>query len=220
MDGQKRKRSRSRYSGARYAKRSRTSPLVETKRQSSTMPTLGFDTVSTTWAEWDALGPITQGSDATNRIGRRIALKWVRFKGVLVGGAVGAGGVDDYYNRVRLCCYIGNYAKTGSVLTPMFTTGFTRNTPLRSTNLAGHRKTLLDSWMGLTNPPYGANLCAAGTRDVDFFYRFKKPLIVEYSGAGAHTNGTSLFFAMITDSSGVPNPGFSDGFVEIGFTDS
>jgi len=150
----KRKRT-SKYSGAPYAKRARV-PTVETKRKSDIMSTLGFDSVSTTWSEYDLVGPITQGSDASNRIGRRIALKWIRLKTVLTGGAIGAGGVDDYYNTLRLCCYIGNYAKTGSIVTPMFTTGFSRVSPLRGTNLPGHRTTLLDKIFGVTNPPYGS----------------------------------------------------------------
>lgn len=192
--------------------------LPELKHGFALMPAMGLDSVGTAWREYDLVGQIVPGAGINARIGRRIEIHSVRFRGVLTGGAIGAGGADEYYNNFRFVMYVMHQARTAAT-TPMATAGYVINTPLNKNYMPGLTKVLRDDLFGLTNMPYGSNACAAATREVDHYVKFKRPLLVEYVSDGMNSNQTQIFISCVSDSGVVPHPGFTSGYFEMKFTD-
>jgi len=177
--------------------------------------------VAGSWIEEDVLAPIVGGTGSIgNRVGRKIAVTGLQIKGVLFGGAVGTGGFDDYYNTVRLVVLGFRSNKTGAALTPLSTTGLGFNSPLVKMSLPGLAHVFRDQMIGITNMPYGAGNCAPGHRMINIYIRFRKPLVVQYTTAGADTNQYQLYISMISDSAAVPSPGFTQGFYKLTYTDA
>jgi len=179
----------------------------------------GLASIGNIWYEHDMLGLIIAGVDSSNRVGRRIAVRSIAIKGVLAGGAIGTGGVDDYYNTVRMVVIQMKAAKSGTSLTPLNTAGISMHSTLNSSTVSGFVKLHKDHFYGFNNNPYAAGLCAPEVKEIDFYKRFKEPLVVDYSGITLNHDQTQIYIAMISDSSGVPNPGFVSGYYEVRFTD-
>lgn len=209
-----------------YKKRTKSSisymPTVrkpELKKANVTMATMALNSVGTAWREYDVPGQITPSAAINGRIGRRIEIHSCRFRGVLVGGAIGAGPADEYYNNIRIMIYVMHQAKAGAATTPAATAGFVIDTPLNKYYMPGLDKVLYDQLLGITNQPWAANSCSPGTRDIDFYHKFRKPLLVQYAGDVINSNQTQIFVSMVTDSAAVPHPGFTSGYMEISFYD-
>jgi len=177
-----------------------------------------FGSVSTAWVETDMLGVIAGGAQAYERVGRKVMLESVRLHGVLLGGAV-SGIADDAFNVFRLVCYVSKTAGTGAARTPLQTLGYNASFPINKDQLPGFHTMVWDQMFGLTNQPYGAGSAAPANKEVDLFHRFNPPLEIDYYSAAQHTNSTQLYLAMISDSVGIPNPGFAMGFWQIRFRD-
>lgn len=207
-----------------YKKRTRTmvyAPTIrkpELKKGFQLMTTMGLDSVGTAWREYDIVGQIIPGAGANARIGRRIEIHSVRFRGVLAGGAIGAGPADEYYNNVRIMIYTMNQNKTVA-MTPAATAGYVINTPLNKLYMPGLSKVLYDQFIGLTNQPWAANSCSPGLREIDLYHKFKKPLLVHFAGDLINTNQTQIYVSMITDSAAVPHPGMTSGYMEVAYYD-
>lgn len=197
----------------------RPKPNPELKKAFMLMPAAALDSVGTAWREVDIVGPIVPGAGVTNRIGRRIQIHSFRFRGVLTGGANGSGPVDEYYNNIRLMIYVTTATKSGIALTPASTAGYVLNTPLNKNYMPSLQKVLYDKIYGMTNQPWASNSCAPATREIDFYKRFKKPLICMFTGDTVQFNQTQINVSMVTDSTVVPHPGFSSGYIEVGFFD-
>lgn len=179
----------------------------------------GWGSISTTWTEIDFLAYIQQGQDYNARIGRQIDLQSITMKGTLHGGAIGTGGADDYYNGFRLTVYTHAGGKSGTGLTPLGTAGIVQSQKIDAGNVPGLLKILKDEYIGFTNRPYGAGLCAADHHEINFYHRFNPPLRVNYAGTGLNWDQIGLYLACISDSTGVPNPGFTMGYWAIRYTD-
>lgn len=201
----------------------RLTPSPELKRNWGDLQTIGstiFRSIPNTWREWDMLGDQVAGASVHTRVGRKTAIHTIKIKGVLAGGAVGTGGADDYYNSIRMVIWIGAAAKVGAALTPISTAALPRDHPLNHEYVPGLKKVLLDKYIGITNQAYGANLCAAGVREIEYFHRFDPPLMVQYQNDLAQYNQTQIYLAMVSDSSAVPSPGFISGQYEYTFYDN
>lgn len=214
-----------RYSSGRkkpYRKLRRTisAPLrqPELKKGFQLMNTMGFDSIGTAWREYDILGQIVPGAGANARIGRRIEIRSCRFRGVLSGGAVGGGPVDDYYDNVRIMMYTMSQNKTVAT-TPASTAGFVINTPLNKLYMPGLGKVLYDQFIGITNQPWAANSAAPGMREIDVYHRFKKPVLCHFTGDLINTNQFQIFVSIVSDSAAVPHPGFGSGYFEVAYYD-
>lgn len=180
-----------------------------------------FSSISTTWTEFDLAGPLIQGTDSFGqRVGRSITVIGLQVKGTLFGGAVGAGGVDDYYNTVRMCLLRMKQAKAGAALTPLATSGQALSSPLSKLSVPGLQHIYRDQYLPITNQPYGAGLCAPGHRAVNVYLKFKKPLKIDFAAAGAHNNQTQLYLSFISDSAAIPAPGFTSGWCRLIYTDA
>lgn len=180
-----------------------------------------FPSISSTWSEFDILGPLTQGLDAFgNRIGRSITVIGLQLKGTIFGGATGASGVDDLYGTVRMCLLRMKQAKTGSALTPLATSGQTISSPLSRLSVPGLQHIYRDKYIPFTNQPFSATGAAAAHRNINIYLKFRKPLRVEYTATGANHNQTQLYLSFISDSGVVPSPGFSNGWARLFYTDA
>ena len=74
--------------------------------------------------------------------------------------------------------------------------------------------------IGITNQPYGANLCAAGLREFNFFHVFPgRGLEIQFSDTGTERDQTGIWVAAISDSSAIPNPGMIIGNAEMTWYD-
>lgn len=203
-----------------YRRRGYVPRLRPEHKYANTQLTASFSSVGNAWVEYDLLSPITAGtSPIAERIGRKISVIGVQIKGLLFGAATGFGGADDYFNSVRICVLGFHADKGGSSLSPLSTAGIGINNPITRTNTAGLSHIFRDNLIALTNPPYGSNLCAPGHRSVNIFIRFRKPLVVDFTGGTAHYNQYQLYLSMISDSTAIPNPGFASGWTRLIYTD-
>ena len=127
------------YAGPSSApKKSKTSviprllPTLELKRNYQSATGMGFGSIANAWIEWDAFGAIIPGTGINARVGRRVAVNSVKFKGVFAGGAIGSLGADDYYNTIRLVIWCGSMSNSGVALTPLATAGILRDQPINN----------------------------------------------------------------------------------------
>lgn len=181
----------------------------------------GMGSIATAWIEYDLLGAVTYGADFTNRVGRRISLQSVKVRGNMYGGAAGAGGFDDYYDNVRFVIYVGDFRKQGVVVTPLGTANIGINQPLHKGILPGLKTVLYDKYLPFSNNAYDAGLATADHNVIEYFHKFNPPLTIDYvTNAGLDGNQTSVMLGAISDSAGVPNPGFDIGYVQMTWTDS
>lgn len=213
------------YKGRIIPYRKRAVPfnvMPELKRSWQTVASMNMGSIANAWVEMDMCGPIAQGTDSVQRVGRKISVSWVKFHGIFAGGAVGAGGFDDYFNSLRFVILVTKHNKTGAVQTPLATAGINGSYPMSKTYIAGLQTVIADRMIAFSNNPYGAGLAAPAMREVKIYHKFSPPLVVEYSGvaAGTHTNSTQIYISAISDSAGVPNPGMTMGHGEIGFYDA
>lgn len=195
-------------------------PKPELKRVSVPIATLALNSIGSVWYEYDILGAITASAAVSGRNGRKITLHSMRFRGNLFGGAVGAGGLDEYYNNVRFLIYGHRATKSGGALIPLATAGISGTAPINNTVLPGLHQIYYDRMIPITNNPYAANNASPGSVSIDFFHRWKKPLLVSYTGDTANYNQYSIYTAAISDSAAVPHPGFGMGYMEITFYDN
>lgn len=197
----------------------RISPTPELKRNYQSPTTLGMGSIANAWVEYDSMGAITTGVGLNARVGRKVAVNSIKFKGVFGGGAIGSLGADDYYNVLRLCIWIGNNPNIGVAVTPLQSSSILLSMPINRDNVRGMGKVLYDKYHAFTNQPYGANICAPATKEITFFHRFKKPLVIQYTADSAYYNQRQIWLAAITDSTAVPNPGMIAGYWEMTWYD-
>ena len=195
-------------------------PKPELHRNYWTAASLNMASIPNTWRETDLCGSIQAGAAFYNRIGAKISVRSVRWRGVLAGGSTGAGGLDEYYNSVRMVIWVQAYPKSGALITPLATAGITGSSPFNRDYIPGLRQVLVDRMIGFTNQPYGANLCAAGTREFNFFHVFPgRGLEIQFGGTGTEYDQTGIWCAAISDSGAVPNPGMIIGNAEMTWYD-
>lgn len=178
-----------------------------------------FASVGASWIEIDMLAGIQEGTDIFNRVGRKISVTSLEIKGVLMGGAVGGGTLDDLYNNLRLLIYTGCQVKSGSAITPLLTANFPISQPLRKYTYPFLSHVYRNMFIGITNSPVDADTAAPGHRKINIFIKFRKPLVCNFSGSGTNVNQTQLWVSMISDSATIPNPGFTVGYYSLNWKD-
>ena len=93
-------------------------PKPELHRNTWSAAQLNMVSIPNSWRETDLCGSIQAGAAFYNRIGNKISVRSVRWRGVLAGGSTGAGGLDEYYNSVRMVIFTHRHPKVGSLITP------------------------------------------------------------------------------------------------------
>lgn len=210
------------YSTKKYRKRpiSVPHPRPELHRLQWTPAQLNMASIPTTWREVDLCGSLVTGAIFYNRLGSKVSIRSVRWRGVMAGGATGSSGVDDFYNTIRLVVYTHASPKTGTGLTPLATAGVNGSGAIHPDYVPGLQRVLFDKMIGLTNNPWGNGNSAPATREFDFFHVFPgRGLEIQYNNTTSDQDNLGLYVAAISDSGTVPNCGMVMGNAELTWYD-
>lgn len=190
--------------------------LSETKMRNASLLSTNFSTIGNEWINIP-LTNIALGTEYYQRIGAKILLKSIEFKGVLVGGA-NESAFDDPYNVIRIVLSRWD----GETITPFSTTlGHTIHIPINRTiaSCPGMKSKYYDKYiaMNVSSPEKGAgDGYAASARVISFKKVFNKGIPIVYNASSA---SEKFFLSMISDSAAVPNPGFVTGYCMITWKD-
>ena len=195
-------------------------PKPELHRLAFTAASLNMVSIPNTWRETDLCGSIQAGGAFYNRVGSKISVRSVRWRGVIAGGATGAGGIDEYYNSLRMVIFTHRHPKVGALITPLATAGITGSASFSRDYIPGLGQVLIDRMVGITNQPYGANLCAPGTREFNYFHVFPgRGLEIQFSGNGTGLTRPASLLRGHLRLWRYPNPGMIIGLGEITWYD-
>lgn len=190
--------------------------LSETKMKNGSSLSTDFSSISSEWINIP-LTNISLGTDFYQRIGAKILLKSIEFKGVLVGGA-NESAFDDPYNVVRIVLSRWD----GEAVTPFSTlSGHSINNPINRTitGIPGMKSKYYDKYiaMNVSSTEKGAgDGYAPSARVISFKKTFKKGIPITY---GTTSTSDKFFLSMISDSIAVPNPGFVTGYCMVTWKD-
>lgn len=190
--------------------------LSETKMRNASSLSTDFHSISNEWINIP-LTNIALGTDFFQRIGAKISLKSIEFRGVLVGGA-NESAFDDPYNVIRIVLSRWD----GETITPFSTlSGHSIHSPINRTIVGcpGMKSKYYDKYiaMNVSSPEKGAgDGYAASARVISFKKSFKKGIPIVYSPTSA---SDKFFLSLISDSQAVPNPGFVTGYCMVTWKD-
>jgi len=172
--------------------------------------TMAMTSISTTPVIYDISSGVAAGTDYTQRVGRRIRVRHVVFKGQVEGGQ-GNTAADDPYNTVRVLVIRGRSTFTAS--------GLTINSIIDPRTMPGLVEVLYDDTVLLTTT--GKNSTGFVTCACEYELGLKNNIALEYTGTTASAPGNeSIFFVTVSDSNVVANPGFSaSSFIRMEFLD-
>lgn len=189
--------------------------MSETKRTEVRRLSDDFFTLSSSWSEKSYTTPtyIPVGTSSLARIGTKIAITGFYLQGTLAGGQANTA-LDDRVNTVRMI--LGLWTSS----TPMATIGTPNpmDAPLmRNFNSGGLLlRKFMDRRISLVSPGKDSTGYMTAQRLVKIYYKFRKPIAIDYSAATVNRN---LVLSIVSDSSAVPSPGFTSGFVYLTFKD-
>lgn len=170
-----------------------------------------FASVSTAGALQDLGTNIAEGSEMNQRVGRTITLRSLDVFGTLLGGQVNLVG-DDSHNTVRIVVFEGQPGLVAAGI------NWTLNTVADPRTINGCSRILSDRFYKLVSPGRDST----GYVPAEQLVKFSVPLSGQmiFSGAAAGTqSGRTIYMYMVTDSAGVPNPGFSTGVASLSWYD-
>lgn len=158
------------------------------------------------------LSTIAQGSDIVNRIGRRIRVKCIRWRGTLLGAQTNSV-ADDPYNAMRVTlirCLPGTTFTSYTVnnaIDPRFNTS------------AGLLETMYDKTAVVSVFGKDSTGYVAVAQQWEFVVHCD--VMIEYGATGASTPiNQELVLYMVSDSGAVVNPGFaSSSTIAVEFVD-
>lgn len=211
-----RKKNKTKVQSVKTLVKKQLTALSETKMRNASSLVTDFSSITSEWINIP-LTNIAQGTDFYQRIGAKILLKSIEFRGVLVGGA-NESAFDDPYNVIRIVLSRWD----GETVTPFSTgAGHTIHIPINRilSNSPGMKNKYYDKYiaMNVASPEKGGgDGYAASARVVSFKKQFKKGIPITYSTTQA---SDKIFLSMISDSLAVPNPGFVTGYCMITWKD-
>ena len=177
-----------------------------------------FGSVSSTWSE-SILIP-SQGGLSTQIVGRRYELVGFSLYGTVGGGQANTS-ADDKYNTLRIVAAIFDGDASGlapSAKWPTMSQG--TSTPIRLRNPVNPadgstqmmRRKLKDKVITLVSPGRDSTGYMPCIKTVGFRFRFKKPLIVNFTNeSGTIKPDKYVAIGMMSDSNIVPSVGFISG---------
>jgi len=166
-----------------------------------------FSSISTSGSQYDLVTPIVLGLDTYNRIGRSIRLIRFQLCGLLVGGQSNLG-TDDKYNTVRINLLWGTPSMYAAALPSL-------QVPVTPQYVPGLIENLHEAHVSPRSYSRDSTGYMPATAPIDFGVNLKSRQIVY----GLAAPGMVLSVACLSDSSLVPNPGFSNGFMALWFED-
>lgn len=178
----------------------------------SQYPTTNFSSVSTSWSEANFVS-ISQGDDVfAQRQGRRIAVTGFYLNGTIHGGQSNLA-TDDRTNSVRIVGTVSTNA------TPMASAGPGLSDMITPRATAGVLLKWMDKHIILQSPSGDSTGYMPAIKTVKYYHKFKKPVIIDYSGTTSGTWNKAVCLSMISDSSVVSHPGFVNGQVRLIYKD-
>lgn len=215
--GQKRK-----IYGKRYVTRKQLYKAIhnniENKILTERMVT-NYSSVSNTWSE-SSLMLIPQGIGNNQRIGNQIRIRSLEVNGIIAEGSSGSP-ADDIYNVMRIVIALWSGS---TVTTPLQTAATSLDACIRRTNAPqGLLKKYYDKYIPLTvasTTDNAGNGYCPNLRKFKYYKIFKKGLLIDFGNSGTLTPDKRLIMSMITDSFGIPNPGFITGYWAISYEDA
>jgi len=173
--------------------------------------TTNFSSVSTAGQQYDIGSTIGQGLEIDQRIGRAIRAVKVSLTGTMVGGQTNSV-TDDRRNTVRLCLLLAE-----SVSTFTYTVSDVLDPRLRP----GLVRVLYDRVFELVTPGGDSTGYIPATKEMHLSIPINKIMTFGQAAAGAAAASPySLFLYVVSDSAGVPHPGFVDGNMVLSYTDA
>lgn len=154
---------------------------------------------------------VSQGTDDYQRIGRQIRIVEIGYRGTLVGGQSNLA-TDDKYNFVRMTFLKGDTDKMYDVLSSSPPTVTGRLTPGL---IAGLDRVLTDQVISLPSPGRDSTGYMPPIRVVSLSKQVN--IVVNFGASAYPTPAVSLM--LVSDSSLVPHPGFTDGYAYVKFVD-
>lgn len=198
----------------RYPKKSLRQQLtnLEETRYASNYLAAHFSSIGATWSSREYIEAVALGDDIfNNRNGRRIAVTEFYMIGALIGGANNLTALDDRYNVVRI---VGTVSQ--SATNPVATGNISDIIGKRMEGVLVEQK-FVDKLIALPSVGGDTTGIIPACKIIKIYKRFKKPVIVDYSEGGVPNK--RFWVSMISDSSGVPNPGFTLGHISFNFKD-
>lgn len=213
---------RRRFGGRRFVRRARrvVAAAAEKKYNFIDLATSTFSTIGTTWCEmhwWPS-----QGTNVLQRVGNKIAVTSISFRGFLRGGQVN-GSADDQFNEMRIVC--GMYRADPKVDTS------TNASPIASSPSIAHLSTPIskDTYPDLIFKMYDKRLLlkSPGTNSIGYMnaygsfsyaHKFKKPVLVTFDATTGFPD-KNLYFSILGDSALPPSCSIYEGMFIIHYID-
>lgn len=185
-----------------YVKRTQLKGM-EPKQKACVLSTT-FGSVGDTWVEWDAT-EITQEVAVTNRIGNEITITSLEFYGILRPA--------DTYNDFRIVVALWDGRNQVPCATNSVTLGLALTKAMPSSATVGLITKYKDMLIGLCTTD-------KNQRVVKFSKTWKTGLRIKYSTSANTTAQRRLIVSMLSDSGAVGHPGFTSGWIQVGYRDS
>lgn len=172
-----------------------------------------WSSVGNTWVEKD-LTEIAQGTASNQRVGDWIRCKKIGFNGVIVGAQTNTM-ADDARNIMRIVVAEWD----GRITTPLATNAATINDIIRKDEITGKGlvRLLYDKVVLLTPPGKDSTGYMPAQKYLKVMKKVDK--VIKYASATSTEAQTRIIVSMISDSAGIPNPGFVTGKYEIHYND-
>lgn len=178
----------------------------------------GYGSIPSAWVERDVCYPV-QGDGISDRTGQQIKIRSIEIKGVIAQGS-SESAVDDAYNVLRIVLALYN----GQDFTPLGALA-TMNQPITTEfNTAGQmRKKYMDKYIALnvvsTEQGEGDGYVPQ-VKSFKYYKKFKRPVTIRFGDSGTVNQQNRIVLSMLSDSAGVPNPGFVAGYMKVLFEDA
>lgn len=195
------------------------SARAEDKRKIDTL-TSSFSSISgLTWTNYNLMN-VAVGNGVSDRIGRRVLVKSLFIYGVYEGGQAGTT-FDDANNCIRIIIGLYNSASPLSIVNTSI------NVPLAK-DLSDDGHTIIKKYYDKYHPidvnavmhstVTGSDYMYASQKVFRYYKAFKKPLLLTYTSTGDCDK--YLILSMTSDSTIVPHPGFTNGYIVCRYEDS
>lgn len=171
-----------------------------------------FSAVGNVWVENNFVN-FAQGDDIfAQRQGRRIAVTGFYLNGILQGGQSNLA-TDDNNNIVRLVGWVAESA------TPMATGSTGINDILTKRSNPYLMNKWMDRYINLRSAGRDSTGYMPASQTLRLYHKFRRPIIVDYSGTGTGTWNKAVGVSMISDSALAPSPGFVIGNIRFTYKD-
>jgi len=182
---------------------------IETKYYESGF---GMPSVGTGWTlNSNMVSNISIGTGITNRIGQKIRLTGLAWKGLIVGGQSNSV-ADESYNQFRVALM-----RTENTFSASSLSAVTLLMPITKVNTTDLRSVMLDKIYLLQSPAKNSTGFMPATKQVSGYKKLNIPVTFK---SGSVLADSELNFGFISDSSGIPNPGISGGWLKLYFKDA